>query len=69
MILSQKTMKHPPTNTVISPKIIPGIPPFTTLLKLIPAPRVSPTNGIKIFQLVPRKSASLYQDFQLSYQL
>ena len=31
------------------PKVIPCKPPFKTFVKLIPAPNVKPTNGIKIF--------------------
>ena len=46
IILSQYTINAPPTNTEIRPKITPGIPPLRTFIRLIPAPRVSPTKGI-----------------------
>ena len=46
------------------PKAIPCKPPFKTFVKLIPAPNVKPTNGIKIFPAGDKIPAFLYQYFQ-----
>ncbi|MPM58527.1 hypothetical protein SDC9_105358 [bioreactor metagenome] len=56
-------MNVPPIPNVISPNNIPCGPPFATLVKLIPAPNVKPTKGIKISPAGAKKSLKLLSKF------